>query len=326
MLRLSRPKKEKPFMRRALLNVAFNVALNLTIGSLVFVGKVSAVFAEKVPAQLAAPFDYAKAVPVPASAGGVLRKARCCDVTEWRLSAPNSEIELTVVAPIAKGRHPTVLWLHREGAEVKRAMFVQEAEALAASGIASLLVELPFKTPYVARANNNAGDAEIIKTAVIDVRRAIDWAATRPEFNVDKLAVVGHRYGAWVAALLTGVDKRVDAAVLMSPPGKPSGWLQVTEQAKAKKFRENFDKTEWVAYLAAIEPLDPEKWVKYAAPAKLHFQFASGDEWVQTLEQVDLFRAASQPKSRQMFDSDEMLNDEAKRDRQAWLRRVLQGK
>ena len=64
----------------------------------------------------------------------------------------------------------------------------------------------------------------------------------------------------------------------------------------------------------------------YAAPAKLHFQFASNDEWVQTLEQVDLYRAASQPKSRQMFEADELLNDEAKKDRHAWLRRVLLGK
>ena len=81
-----------------------------------------------------------------------------------------------------------------------------------------------------------------------------------------------------------------------------------------------------MGYLAAIEPLDPEKWVRYAAPAKLHFQFASSDAWVQTLEQVDLFRAATLPKSRQMFDSDELLNDEAKKDRQAWLKRVLTGK
>lgn len=290
----------------------------------------TAAHADKAPPDEAMRFDYAKAVSVPAMAGGVLRKARCCDVSEWKLSSAaaegSSEIELTVVAPLGKGRHPTVLWLHREGAEVRRALFVQEAETLAASGIASLLVELPFKQPYVHRADNNTGDADVIRNAVIDARRAIDWAATRPEFNVEKLAVVGQRYGAWAAALLVAVDPRVDAAVLMSPPGKPSGWLQVTEQPKAKAFRESFDKAQWVDYLAAIEPLDPEKWIKYAAPAKLHFQFASSDAWVQTLEQVDLFRAASQPKSRQMFDSDELLNDEAKKDRHAWLKRVLTGK
>jgi len=112
----------------------------------------------------------------------------------------------------------------------------------------------------------------------------------------------------------------------MSPPGKPSGWLQVTERPRAKKFRESFDKEAWTNYLLAIEPLDPEKWVGFAAPAKLHFQFASSDAWVQTLEQVDLYRAASQPKTRLMFDSDEMLNEDARKDRQAWLRKVLLGK
>lgn len=300
------------------------------VTSLALAGMAGNAYSEKAPADKAQMFDYAKSASVPAMAGGVLRKARCCDITEWKLpSANGSDLELTVIAPIAgksKVKHPTVLWLHREGAEVKRAMFVAEAETLAASGIASLLVELPFKQPYVHRANNNAGDADVIRNAVIDSRRALDWAATRPEFNIEKVAVVGHRFGAWAAALLTGVDARVDAVVLMSPPGKPSGWLQVTEQPKAKKFREAFNKEAWGAYLNSIEPLDPEKWIGYAAPAKVHFQFASGDEWVQTLEQVDLFRAASQPKSRQMFEADELLNEEAKKDRHTWLRRTLLGK
>ena len=304
--------------------------VNVIVCGLVFAASPCVVWAEKAPAEQALLFDYTKATGVPTMAGGTVRKARCCDITEWRLAAPssgaNGEVELTVIAPIAKGKHPTVLWLHREGAEVKRALFLQEAETLAAGGSASLLVELPFKQPYVHRADDNAGDADVIRSAVIDARRAIDWASTRPEFNVEKLAVVGHRYGAWAAALLTGVDARVDAAVLMSPPGKPSGWLQVTEQPKARAFRDSFDKAQWVANLSAIEPLDPEKWIVYAAPAKLHFQFASSDAWVQTLEQVDLYRAASLPKSRQMFDSDELLNDDAKKDRQAWLKRVLTGK
>jgi dienelactone hydrolase len=283
--------------------------------------------AEKAPAAQAVIFDYAKATDVPALSGGVFQKPKCCAITEWKVPRPTGgEVEMTVIAPPGKAKHPTVLWLHREGAEVKRAMFVQEAETLATMGIASLLVELPFKQPYVHRANNNAGDADVIRNAVIDARRALDWAATRPEFNIDRVAVVGHRFGAWAGALLTAVDKRVDAALLMSPPGKPSGWLQVTEQAKAKKFRETFDKEAWGAYLNSIEPLDPEKWIMFASPAKLHFQFASNDEWVQTLEQVDLYRAASQPKSRQMFEADELLNDEAKKDRHAWLRRVLLGK
>lgn len=300
------------------------------VTALAFAGMAGNAYSEKAPADKAAMFDYLRSTAVPAMSGGVLRKARCCDVTEWKVPRPEAggggDIEMTVIAPLGKGKHPTVLWLHREGAEVKRAMFVAEAETLAAGGIASLLVELPFKQPYVHRADNNAGDADVIRNAVIDARRALDWAATRPEFNVDRVAVVGHRFGAWAGALLASVDSRVDAAVLMSPPGKPSGWLQVTEQPKAKAFREGFNKEQWGAYLNAIEPLDPEKWVGYAAPAKLHFQFASSDAWVQTLEQVDLFRAASQPKSRQMFDSDELLNEEAKKDRHAWLRKVLLGK
>ena len=309
----------QPMMRHCLLFAATTVLVTV-----VFTNRAHA---DKAPPEQAMIFDYARAPNVAALSGGVFQKGKCCTITEWKVPRPTGgEVEMTVIAPPGKAKHPTVLWLHREGAEVKRAMFVQEAEALAAAGIASLLVELPFKQPYAHRVNNNAGDADVIRNAVIDARRAIDWAATRPEFNVDKLAVVGHRFGAWAGALLAAVDKRVDAVLLMSPPGKPSGWLQVTQQPKARQFRETFDKDAWPAYLTAIEPLDPEKWVKHIAPAKVHFQFASNDEWVQTLEQVDLYRAASQPKSRQMFEADELLNDEAKKDRHAWLRRVLLGK
>ena len=305
-------------------------ALKVVASSLISIALANGAYAQKAPPELAKQFDYVKATAVPAMAGGVFRKAKCCDITEWKLPRPDDagggDVELTVVAPITKGKHPVVLWLHREGNEVKRAIFVQEAQALAAGGIASLLVELPFSRPYVMRSGDNAGDAEAIASAVIDTRRALDWAATRPEFNIEKVAVVGHRFGAWAATLLTAVDARVDALVLMSPPGKPSGWLQVTEQPKAKKFRESFDKDAWISYLAAIEPLDPEKWIQYAAPAKVHFQFASGDQWVQTLEQVDLYRAAVQPKSREMFDADEILNDEARKDRAVWLKKALFGK
>jgi pimeloyl-ACP methyl ester carboxylesterase len=293
--------------------------------SLGFIALASAVSA-KAPAEQSALLNYVRAT-TPAAAGGTLTKSKCCNVTEWKLTTPEGEaVEVTVVDPLAKGKRPMVLWLHREGQEVKRAGFMQEAEALAAAGVASLLVELPFKQPYQHRGNNNVGDADAIRLAVINARRALDWAATRPEFDIKKVAVVGHRFGAWAATLLTGVDERVDAVLLMSPPGKPSGWLQVTEQPKAKAFRESFDKAQWGAYLNSIEPLDPERWIQFVAPAKVHFQFGSGDAWVQTLEQVDLFRAASQPKSRLMFDADELLNDEAKKDRFNWLKRVLTGK
>ncbi len=276
----------------------------------------------KAPADQAKRFDYPKAT-VPALALGTINRAKCCSVTEWKLSPTEADvapIEVTAVKPLGKGKRPVVLWLHREGAEVRSASFLLEAEALAAIGVGSVLLELPFKDPY------SGDDPDSIIRAVIESRRVLDWAATQPEFDVTKLAVVGHRFGAWTAAILAGLDERVDAALMMSPPGKPSGWLQVSDQPKAKSFRASFHRAQWLKYLNAIEPLDPERWVSVAAPTKMHFQFASGDQWVPTMEQVDLFRAASSPKTRLMFESDELLNDEAKKDRFNWLKRTMTGK
>ncbi|MGL5001835.1 MAG: alpha/beta hydrolase family protein, partial [Casimicrobium sp.] len=166
--------------------------MNKTVVSLLFaVGAtmVTPAIDAKAPAEQAARFDYAKAAAKAAS-GGTFAKAKCCNITEWVLTTPEGEtVELTVVDPVAKGKHPMVLWLHREGQEVKRAGFQQEAEALAAQGIASLLVELPFKRPFVHRSDNNAGDADAIRLAIVNARRTLDWAATRPEYDMKKVAV-----------------------------------------------------------------------------------------------------------------------------------------
>jgi pimeloyl-ACP methyl ester carboxylesterase len=276
----------------------------------------------KAPADQAKLFDYAKS-STPALAMGTIARAKCCNVTEWKLPSSESDgaaIEFTAVKSLTKGKRPVVLWLHREGQEVRSNSFLLEAEALAAVGVGSVLIELPFQTPY------SGDDPESIVRAVTASRLVLDWAATQPEFDMTKVGIVGHRFGAWVGAILAGVDSRIDAAVLMSPPGKPSGWLQVSDQPKAKSFRTGFHRAQWLKYLNAVEPLDPERWIGFAAPAKLHFQFGSNDQWVPTMEQVDLFRAASAPKTRMMVESDEMLNDDAKKDRFNWLKRAMTGK
>lgn len=48
---------------------------------------------------------------------------------------------------------------------------------------------------------------------VLDTRNAITWLEQRPEIDKDRIAVMGHSFGAAVAVYTAGVDKRVAAVV-----------------------------------------------------------------------------------------------------------------
>jgi hypothetical protein len=57
--------------------------------------------------------------------------------------------------------------------------------------------------------------AERYRTAVVDMRRLLDWAETRPEIDSRRIAFVGFSMSALVTATLAGNDARVSTAVLM---------------------------------------------------------------------------------------------------------------
>jgi len=57
--------------------------------------------------------------------------------------------------------------------------------------------------------------AEAYRATVVDMRRLIDWAETRPEIDASRIAFVGFSMSALVTATLLGNDSRVHAGVLM---------------------------------------------------------------------------------------------------------------
>ena len=56
---------------------------------------------------------------------------------------------------------------------------------------------------------------ERYRTAVINIRRLLDWAETREEIDASRVAIVGFSMSALVAATVLGNDHRISSAVLM---------------------------------------------------------------------------------------------------------------
>lgn len=70
----------------------------------------------------------------------------------------------------------------------------------------------PTEPEFRALATDNA---ERYRATVVDMRRLIDWAETRPEIDASRIAFVGFSMSSLVTATLLGNEARVRAAVLM---------------------------------------------------------------------------------------------------------------
>jgi hypothetical protein len=155
-----------------------------------------------------------------------------------------------------------------------------------------------------------AQDRTLIVEQVIQLRRGLDLLH---EVAGDvPTGLVGHDYGAMFGVLLVA-DKRPDTYVLMAPDATFSNWF-------IKYFVRSARKPELDR---AFAPLEPVNNVGDAAPASVFFQFARSDGYVPGYIAERLTQAASEPKKAESYDGGHELDDAARKDRLAWLRREL---
>jgi len=136
----------------------------------------------------------------------------------------NNTVPLRIFVPKEPtGKVPVVLILHYWGArdiKVERSM----ADQLAQRGVASVILTLPYhlgRTPAGYRSGELAiqPDPEKLRAtmtqAAFDVKRAIDFIESRPEFDSTRIGIVGTSLGALVASLAYGVEPRITRATFV---------------------------------------------------------------------------------------------------------------
>lgn len=201
---------------------------------------------------------------------------------------------LLVTPPPAKSKAAAIVWMHSGG------FFEQlpDAMLLAQAGAVSLLIDpiLPnWDTPPETW-------REAMVRAVISVRRAIDFLSQRGDIDSQRLAYVGHSYGALIGVDAAATDKRFRAAVFeVGLPGM-SVHIRTAQVSFAADIRKrlgpNLDSA-----LRVIEPLDAIHYVDGLAPAALLFQSAHLDPGVSDEQAQTFFDAASQPKTVKWYDT-----------------------
>ena len=201
------------------------------------------------------------------------------------------------VVPSGKGPFAGVIFVHPGPGS--RSSFLDEAVALAKAKAACLLIDAPWANgpEFAKRASGRPEDVrDWFVEIAIDLRRAIDLISALPGADINRIAYVGHSLGALFGGILSGVDKRIKACVLMAGVGS------FTDVALLNM--PNLSGGEKEKYKKIMEPIDPLRYVRNAAPAALFFQFGLEDVFFPKQKFLEYYEEASVPKYIQWYDAD----------------------
>jgi dienelactone hydrolase len=195
------------------------------------------------------------------------------------------------------------------------------ARNLARHGAVVLSLDAPWARrggrPVAFAVQDSADQVQLIT----DMQRGIDVLVARHDVDPARLGYLGVSYGGAMGALLAGVERRLKTYVLAVGDGglvshftgaddPPDGPLGVSRER-------------WQRWLAAMQPIEPLRFVGHAAPASIFFQSGRQDRLVPPVDAVWLHRAASEPKTVKWYDTGHGLGPQARVDQLEWLHRTV---
>ena len=271
-------------------------------------------------------FDYDLQAPLDVQEKATTKRGDVSVLDISYASPKGGRVPAYLVVPNGKGPFAAVIWGHWYWANSparNRSEFLDEAVALAATGVVSLLTDGPVARPGHVEDKDPLSErqvAELIQQ-IIDLRRGADLVLARKDVDPERIAYVGHSYDATVGAFLSGIDKRFKAFVLMA------GGLSDEVDMKSKEyqeFRQKIGPEKFDAFEAKYRWLDPGKFVSRASPAIVFLQYGTKDLPFLTPERARAYAGVvSEPKKFQLYEAPHALNAEARRDRLTFLAEQL---
>jgi dienelactone hydrolase len=266
-------------------------------------------------------FDYDQKAPLDVQEVGVEHRGDVAIHDISYASPKGGRVPAYLVAPSGKGPFAAVIWGHwymPGSAFLNRKEFLDEAVALASTGVVSLLTDGPIARPGHVQDETPLNEQEItdLVQQIVDMRRGADLLLARPDVDPQRLAYVGHSYDATVGGFLSGIDRRFKAFVLMA------GGLSDETDMKSKEYqdyREKVGAEKFDAFQAKYGWLDPGKFVSHAAPAAVFLQYATQEKFLTPDRAHGYAAIVTEPKRFQLYDAPHALNAQARRDRIAFL-------
>ncbi|MDQ6651518.1 MAG: hypothetical protein M3Y84_02115 [Acidobacteriota bacterium] len=276
-------------------------------------------------AELIRHFDYDKTAPHGTKEIGVERRGNVSVHDITYLSPKGGVVPAYLVVPKGKGPFAAVVWGHwywGNSPMRNRKEFLDEAVALAQAGVVSLLTDGPIARPghVVNNETLNEQDPLDLVQQVVDMRRGVDLLLARKDVDSKRIAYVGHSYNAVIGAILSGVERRFKAFVLMAATMSDEVSMKTPEyqQYRQKVGPEKFD-----AFVLKYAWTDQGKYVSHAAPAVVFLQYATQEKFITPERAREYAAVVSEPKQFKLYEAPHALNEEAMRDRITFLTKHL---
>lgn len=269
-------------------------------------------------------FDYDAKAPLDLKVVSTEKKDGLTFQTINYASPRGGRVPALLIVPDGPGPFAGILLMH--GAPGTYERMRPEGEALARSGAVTLMINAPFSRtaadggpgiPIAFTERDRDGQVQLI----VDLRRGVDLLLARPDVDPKRLGYTGRSYGGAMGGLLAGVEKRIKAyALVVGDGGLVSHFTGADDTNGPLQNMPAEQKKRW---LAAMEPIEPIRFVGRAAPARLLFQNGKQDDLVPEADGRAYQEAGSQPKTLLWYDAGHQLNDQATRDRHEWFAKEI---
>lgn len=261
-------------------------------------------------------FDYDRTAPL--NVVEVSRETRGdASVRDITFDPAGKPVKAYLVSPTTESNTPkaAILYVHwlGEPKTTNRTEFLDEAVSLADHGVISLLVDTMWAEPkwYSERIPEEDYDRSVRQ--VIELRRAMDLLLAQPGVDSQRVAFVGHDFGAMYGMIASAQDRRAKTYVFMAAVPRLIDWFLFQRQPH------DLD-----AYRKQLAPLSPINFVGDLSPAPIFFQFASQDKYVSAAQAAGFYAAAAPRKHMATYEAGHDLHtQEVATDRVAWLKREL---
>jgi hypothetical protein len=223
-----------------------------------------------------------------------------------------------LVIPDGPAPFPSVLHAHSAGESPD--WYLEDALALAREGYASLLITSPeTREPYlpISLTYDLRADVRGMVRYVIDLRRGLDLLGTLPEIDGERIGFIGYGDGGWAGAILSGIETRIDAYVLVTTGGWPCSGAEGSGTVCG------VPDPSWFAgagvptgaalerYVQGIMVIDSVPYISHSAGSTFLFQASKGKgSGSLAVERYRvLYEAAPEPKSLEWYESAECYRD-----------------
>ena len=262
------------------------------------------------------PFDYDTSVPLAFRDTGRANSNYPVVLRDVSFKSGGKRVQAFLALPPGGGKRPGVVYLHGSGGD--RGQLLVQAMWLAARGSVTLAITAPSSgaptdTPQgLTPVQGLQRQRDLAVGDVVAVRRAVDVLRSRPEVDPGRIGFVGWSGGARTGALLSGVEKRIGAFVLMSGGAAP---VSVYASQAPAHLRPDVRRV--------LGPVDPLRLIKRARPGTLLLQDGRQDTVVPRGALEDLAGATPAKTEIRWYDAGHELNTAAYREQLDWLVRKL---